>query len=536
MSLDKIQKLVSSLAKTVDDNQKIATPVLAIKLARCLEAYPHDQTIGAMSRVIDKMASNNTLFIKKADLRSLYNKLYSRNTKFAELFNDELGNIEIATTPKIYERDEATQQVNAYEIADPILANALNSVFDKFTPLKMYDQNLANKAKLSVFSTLDAWNLKPTSLSVDDGSDKFLVIKADYETPKGVTSFYVPLEISNNKISEASIFMGNLGPQELNNTNIKKYLTINAGVKLKINASSILSVLNKAASENREISDVEIALIKLNAIRQGKSEFFQNQIVGQKVSEVVVKDVELPKYGEFVSFEKTFTTPYGLASFKFGDDKVKIARENVTRELLSFGYKNPQVTVLGHDEASIFYGVSLDAGRVAFTVPVKLGNGKFIKPNLMLCNGSVSTFDKNGINQLYINNQTDFKVAAAASPQFGLKPSDLINGIKKSVAEGNTAKAEDALNVLANIGDEKAYAVGFQAFVQGLSSTVVESTECKCNMMIKNSSSEHPICGHTGLPIHKVYQDKDGNCRPLYRKGMDETYEGASFMNSKIFG
>lgn len=54
--------------------------------------------------------------------------------------------------------------------------------------------------------------------------------------------------------------------------------------------------------------------------------------------------------------------------------------------------------------------------------------------------------------------------------------------------------------------------------------------------MIKNSTSEHPICSHTGLPVHKVFQDKDGNCQPMYRKGMDETYEGASFMNAKIFG
>jgi hypothetical protein len=55
-------------------------------------------------------------------------------------------------------------------------------------------------------------------------------------------------------------------------------------------------------------------------------------------------------------------------------------------------------------------------------------------------------------------------------------------------------------------------------------------------MIVKSSSSEHPVCGHTGLPIHKVYQDDGGNCRPLYRRGMDETYEGASFMNAKIFG
>lgn len=65
MSIDKIQKLVSSLAKTIENSEKVATPVLAAKLAKYTEAYPHDQTIGLMSVVIEKMASNNNLFISK---------------------------------------------------------------------------------------------------------------------------------------------------------------------------------------------------------------------------------------------------------------------------------------------------------------------------------------------------------------------------------------------------------------------------------------------------------------------------------------
>lgn len=535
MSLDKIQQLVGSLAKSVEDNQRLATPVLAAKLAKCVEAYPHDQTIGAMARVVDKMASNNTLFIRKAELKALYAKLYSRNTKFAELFQDEMGVVEDTSSVTTMKRDEAVN-LNPYEVADPILANALNSVFDKNLPVKMYSQVLADKAKFSVGSTLDSWNLRPSAIDVNDGNDKFLVIKADYETPKGVTSFYVPVEISANKISEASVFMGNSGPQELNYSNIKAYLTTHAGNKLKVNGTGILQVLTSAASENREISDAELALTRLNATRQGKAEFFQNQIVGQKMAEASVKDVELPKYDDVFSFEKTFNSVYGQATLQFGADKVKTAREHIARELVGFGHKNPQITVTGTDDNTIFYGVSLDAGRVAFTVPVKVASGKLAKPTLMLCNGSVSSFDQDGINDLYVNNQTDYKVAAVASPSYGLKPSDLVEQIRQAVAEGNHAKAEDSLNVLANTGDERAYAAGFQALFQGLHSEKTAAPVHTCSMMIKNSTSEHPVCAHTGLPVHKVYQDKDGNCRPLYRKGMSETYEGASFINAKIFG
>lgn len=540
MSFEKIHQLVGSLAKTVEDSQKIATPFLAAKLAKCMEFYPEDQTIGAMARVIDKMADNNTIFIRKAELKSLYNKLYSRNTKFAELFSEELGienqNDKLEVNAGALKEGSA---IDPYEYADPILANALDSVFDKTATLKMYSKGLADKAEFAVASTLDAWNLKPTSLAVNDGNEKFLVIKADYDTPKGITSFYVPVEIANNKVAEASIFMGNSGPQELNNTNIKYYLKSFAGSKLQVSAPIILSALDSATSNHREISSAEIALTKLNASRQTKSYSFHNQVIGLKVAEEAPKDIELPKSDEFKSFEEQSLSPSGQAYFQFGKDKVTLARELITRELSGFGYKNHQIVVTATDDSTIFYGVSLDAGRVAFTVPVKLASGKLQKPSVLICNGSMLSFDKGGINTLYVKNQTDYKVAASASPQFGLKPSDLVNNVRDAIAEGNTAKAEDALNVLSNTSDAKSYVIAFQIFMNGLSGKIAKASdesEHKCTLMVKSGGSEHMVCGHTGLPVHKVYQDQHGNCRPMYRRGMSETYEGASFMNAKIFG
>jgi hypothetical protein len=536
MSLDKIQQLVGSLVKSIGDQERIATPVLAAKLVKATEAYPSDKTIGAMSRVVGKLASNNTLFISRADLKQLYSKLHTRNTKFAELFQDEIGKVTELKGATTMERDEALS-VSPYAVGDQVLANALQSAFDKQLPVKMYSQPLADQAMRSVATTLDAWNLRPTSLGVSDGNDKFLVIKADYETPKGVTSFYVPVEVENNKLSEASVFMGNSGPQELNHTNLKGYLTSFAGTKLAVNGTAILGVLTAAVTEGHEVSDAEIALTRLNATRQGKAEFFQGQIVGQKMAEASKKDVALPKSDEFMSFEKKFASPLGIAEFKLGSNVVNAAREHVAREIRGFGYKNPQITVNGSDDNSIQLSVSLNDGRLAFTVPVKVAGGKISSPAVLLCNGAVGAFSKEGLNALVVNNESDYKAAATASTQYGLKPSEVLGNLRQALADGNLASAEDALNVLANSGDAKAYATGFQIYMGGLSTkTATASAEVVCSKMIKNSTSEHPICSHTGLPVHKVYQDKEGNCRPLYRRGMDETYEAAVFNNSKIFG
>src|SRR5277367_2692094 len=224
MSQDKLQQLVGSLAKAIEGNQKLATPLLAVKLSKCASAYPQDKTIGGMSRIITDMTRNKTMWIRAADFKSLSHKLHTHGTKFAELFQEELGEIPAEPTVTTMQRDESLKG-NVYEVGDQVLANALESAFDKHAPLKMYSQPMANKALKSVGSSLDAWNLRPSQLTVSDGNDKFIVIKADYDTPKGVTSFYVPVEVAKNDVIDPEVFMGNSGPEDLNHTAIKAYLT-----------------------------------------------------------------------------------------------------------------------------------------------------------------------------------------------------------------------------------------------------------------------------------------------------------------------
>jgi hypothetical protein len=536
MSHEKLNQLVGFIAKKLDDNEKLATPVLAAKLAKCVEAFPHDQTVGAIATVIDKMAINNTLFIRKADLKSLYNKLYSRNTKFAELFQDELGLQEEAPSITTYKRDDAVE-VQTYEVADPILANALTSAFDSSVPLKEYSQVLATKALKSVSATLNGWNLRPTTLDVENGNDKFFVLKANYETPKGITSILIPVEVHNQKVVEASLFMGNTGPEELNHVNIKNYLTSGVGLRLKVSASNVFDALNNASVKAFELSDAELALTKLNAKREASTEYSQNQIVGQEVDQTY-SDVSLPEHKDFSTFEAELETPHGQAYWQHGAS-VTAGISYLNREITSFGFKNPQIAVSKSDSNTVYFSVAVDGGKIGFVVPVKVANNKVIIPTVMLCNGSIAPFNANTINELRVKNSSDFKAAATASPQFALKPSDLVNNIRVALAESNHSKAEDALNVLANSGDEKAYATGFQMYLEGLAGKKAEASaekSCGCSLIIKSANSQHPVCGHTNLPIHKVYQDKHGNCLPLYRRDMDETYEGATFMNSKIFG
>jgi hypothetical protein len=424
-----------------------------------------------------------------------------------------------------------------YESADPILANALASVFDNTVPLKLYSKEVAQKAKFAVSSNLDDWNLKASRLEVESGNEHFIIVKADYDTPKGITSILVPVEVSKGKTLEPSVFMANAGPQDLNHVNIKKYITSFAGKTLKVRAEDVVNVLTSAISNPNEISDAEMAMTRLTASKSGLDNFSAGQIVGLHTpNEPKNAVVSLPQSAEVGSFAAKFESPSGMANFKFGATKVDLGREIVARAITSFGFSDPQVTVMGSDDTSIFYAVSLYDGRTAFRVPVKFANNKAINPDIMVCNGTVSSFTRENVSSLFINDETDSKVAAVASPQYSLKPSELVENVRTAMADGNLSKAEDALNVLKQQGDSKAYHSAFALYVNSLGVEKVAAEECKCSLVVKTATSQHPVCGHTGLPVHKVYQDEHGNCRPLYRRGMAETYEGNFFLHSKIFG
>src|SRR6185503_20108645 len=91
MSIDKqLAQQVQKTLATLHASEKFPVPVLAVKAARAAQANPHDAALVTASNVLRKMANDNKLFISRHELNDLYNKLYTPNTKLAELFEEEL--------------------------------------------------------------------------------------------------------------------------------------------------------------------------------------------------------------------------------------------------------------------------------------------------------------------------------------------------------------------------------------------------------------------------------------------------------------
>jgi hypothetical protein len=379
---------------------------------------------------------------------------------------------------------------------------------------------------------LSLWNIPVKSIKVASGNLETIVCECNFDTPKGNTTFFVPVSIAGKDVEVPSLFVGNNGPEDFNSSNIKNYVFKNAGIKLaNVNANQILEAI--ASINDNEISQVDLAYTKLKSASENNGQYYANSILGQEVEEEV-KDIREPQYfdPEVQSFAKSLENPNGIAVMTFGKDKVERARKIISNKVKLAGYPSHKINVLDSDNDKTVFAVSV--ANTSFRVPVKMSNSLFDVP-VMVANGSIMEFEADNIQSVVNDEVYDTKASVVNSTSGELSTAELVETVRVAMVENNLAKAEDALNVLAESGDKIAYASAFQAFQDGLNGAFKKEASNKCSNVIKTANSKHLICGHTGLPVHKVYQDEQGNCCPLYRKSMDDASVAGYFLNHKVF-
>lgn len=530
MSIQDAKTSAEAILALINDNEKISLQVFAAKLARASAAYPEDQTIGVMSGVVEKMADAKFSITRK-EIKELYNKLYSRNTKFASIFKDELGQKEETVNERKSLQNETVLSTKdfAEKVVDPLLSNALQNAFGVKTP--GYSKVQADRARDVCINTFALAGLTP-EVAIETGTEEAIVCRASFETPRGTTSVLVPIEFIANKPLKPEVFVSNAGAMDITREEIKNHLISRAGEKLNITAALVLETL--ANSHKPDISNVDLALTKLNALKEKSSENdYQGQILAQKLNEEELA-VKTPVYRdrELETIADQMENSFGVATFRFGANRVDAARKLIERKLSAFGLNNYQMSVSNSTDNSVSYAVSLNNGRVAFTVPVKIEGGKVFEPNVLISSGSMDNLSYDTINKLFTYETGDTKIAAIASHFATYKANELVDIVKKASEVGEFGKAEDALNVLHEMGNEEVYQEAFAKYQDTLSGNKVAASQC--SMIVKSSSSQQLLCGHTGLPLSKVYQ-KNGDCLPKYRQNMPDTYEGAYLQNHKIF-
>ena len=536
MSIHDLTKIVGRAAKALYDNEKFPVGVLAVRAKKIAEAHPTDPTAVAMFNFLNKRASSQP-FITRAELRDAYRRLYSQNNKFGSVFAEELGPSGLAQ-PHVMQHDpnegKNLVEESYAKMADPVLANSLSSAFDKKASYTPYSAEVAVNAARTCLHELNRF-VAPRKVDVVAGKPDLLICKATYGTPKGDTVALVPVEAKEGKALIPTVFLSRVGFLDLSKEALQQHIVDTAGKHFKVDVQNILDVVSNVKNGAPEpLSEMEMIIAKARAAKGTPATHTMDGILYAQL-ETPVPNIEIEKTAETEEFGKRLASSKGAAEFIFGKKVVYTGRAMLKQSLASFGYSNPNISVVDADNNGIYFAVSVD-NKAAFKVPVKVAKGNVQSPEFAVSAGSIYEFSKSGVSSILASDEVDGKMMALASPQHDLRPEDLIEQVRIAMLDGNHPMAEDALTVLQNSNNSAAYKAAFNIYLQGMSGKLVKDAECqsKCAMQRKVAYSKHVICGHTNLPVHKVYQDKNGDCQPLYRRHIAEP-ETASFLHSKVY-
>lgn len=530
--INNFKKTMETVTNAIDAKEKFLVGPLAVRLNRAAEENPGDQTIHSLSAFLRSKAEKD-MFISKAELNSVYNKFYTNGTVCAAYLEKEITKQAEFTGNKMV-RDADEGNFNYFKSADSILTNALESAFDNKIALKLYSNEIAKFAEKTCEKELSSFPVLPVKIETVAGNEDVILCKASYETPKGQSHVLIPVEVTNGKVLFPTVFVTNAGFENLNKDNLGKHLVSTAGKSFKANVDAILNVIKTAkhgVKTDESLNEVEQIVLKASLNK--KANVSDNALYFE-LNDKNVGDVKLEANSEDIeSFAEKLSSARGIAEVSYGKSAVDAGRNMIRQAMESFGHK-VQVAISDVNASQVVYSVS--NGVTGLKVPVKFANSKPVPPSIALANGNIESFDQEGIDKLF--NEQDFAQASLASEFYGSKPNELIETIKVAMSERNFAKAEEVLNVLANSGDNKAYQFGMGIYLNEIGSKGVEKTAStiqKCAMQVKSPNSIHIMCGHTNLPLNKVYQDNQGNCLPLYHRNAEHTNESGSFLDSKLY-
>ncbi len=550
-----ILKAASELANSFKNSEKLPIPLLAVRAKKAAMNHPEDQTLIMLANVLTKMSENNKIFITRAEFNNVYSKFATSNTMACEYFKEELNINEDNADRQVAGYDDGGIS-SLYSSADQSLSNALAELWDdsgkskKNGELKLYNPNQAKHAENLTKLELTRLGCEPKEVVVFSGTEDLIICQAKYETPKGVAYLLVPVELISKGALTPTIFATKFGFADLNREAIEEYIQYSAGKNMLVKAENIINTL-KTIKQANVLSEFELKVLaakeslnnkKLHAEveNQKNMSFASSAILMQEVDiENTQAETSVPKFAETETFATKLNTPKGTAEFIFGKQVVDNGRNAIISKLASLGY-NAKATISSCGEDCIMYAVSMNTakGDLGFEVVAEVNNNKAIIPAIIAVKDKPYDFSAFGINELVRDQSTDFHMVAVVSPMFEMKSSELVEIIEQSAKTGDYKKAEEALIILSEKDNEDAYMKAtalYLGLINNKSSLKKQASKCGCSKVIKVATHLNPICGHLNLPLDKVYQNERGECCPLYRKNMQDTYDGVLLNSHKIF-
>lgn len=539
MDFNELKNALSTLASELDSSEKFFAGALAERAKKAALNDPTDAPVCSAAKILSDWAVKKPL-ISRGELNKVYDSLYSNGTDLGEIFKEELNRPALAT-PKRTEREKEAvflTQKNA-NAGDPLLVSALESLLENKTP-RFYSRDMEKEARRACRKELEKIDAIPKDISTFIGSPDCIICTAGFETPHGVSNALIPVEFKNQIAVPPNMFFSPVGFVDLTKNALDNHISITKGKSYKVDGKNLLKVIATARNPlQKPMSKVALAAYQMKT-DQGQETKLTGDLVyaavdAPEVEKAAKFEIELSQ--EDLSFQERLNSPLGIGQYYHGKEAIETAFNSIQDKLATFNYKNPQISLRNVKEDGLEFAVSLD-GQQGITVPIKIEAGRIYPPKIAIASGKIASFTPAGLRDLR-SEKIDGRLMAQASPAYGTKPQEVMELLKTALQNNNLAAAEELANVLAS-QDIGLYRKAIKEMGKYFSGELVKEAaekenEPTCSFIMEHGHSKEALCGHLNLPLKKVYQDENGDCRPLYRKGMRDASNPVAFLNHRIF-
>jgi len=519
-NIREITSLAQKVASAFTNQKEYFTSQLAKKASDLALLYPQDSTTASIATVLNKKAAKE-MYITSDDIKYIYSKFETQGNKFASAFKSELGirdysDVVKEAAEKKKKEEEIAKEVEAVESHKPdaTLVSALESLITKKKVVKAPSAKVEAAAIACVKECMERElpEMK-CSVDIDAHSSSVVIAKVKFNTPKGASYLYVPMEvIGGSHCVCIGSFLGNDGVQDLTKKELTAAIKKSVGKPNKYTGKLLISILDALSEKtDKKITQADMYYIKKKFATDNPT-FTSDAFIDQSGKSFFAEEKFLPqpKFAGSEKFSEKLSSVSAQAELQFSKAKIVEAQLAVNKSLVEVGQRPSSIKVAGYNREGIEFSVALASGQV-IDINVDLQNKPLVAPQFK-CAHTKWAWTRDSFDKI-ASKSVDPVSIATHSPLFAQNAEDVIKIIASSVRDGDMKRAGEALGVIRARHPELS-AVAFQTYTNAL----MPDTAPKCSRMIRRASSMYPICGHTGLPIKDTYIDESGSCRPLHRR------------------
>lgn len=537
------------------------------------EKYIDDPVINQFAYVIEQMVDKrgNSALISQAEMTDVYNNLVrlSGNTKFRDVLGIFLlthPTTKTASYPNDFVRmnrvDAENSQLSTNDFIDSKLADALSRAFGGKPETKAYNTKAAEIGKGYVEVELQAIGYKRPRVELIGGDAFTLVYAAHIDTPKGIVSVAIPIEMSSGKLLLPSVFVADDRFEELTAQKFQSFVerkSVNGDFSVPsvdgiTKAVKMLTGIEKTASREEfsaSLNSFEASEFKERGdmISLSTPELFSDKhsLPEPKPYIDTTAKAEMPK--ELAHLAHDFENDLLEAASAFGKNIVQAGKRMVLSELSATGFKNTQIRFGSEDSSSVIYlaAIHTPTGPVEIEIPVEMhvkadGTHTPLAPSYFAYDGLIEDFTPEKLQRFAIRRpqpSTGQKIYSTAHSYMTLP--ELRDEVVKAAMQKDYVSAEMILGTIQERFDEEAYknAIADYHYIL-MHDNRVAGIEHSCSKPIKaGQGSIEARCGHFGVPMSKVVIGDDGQCRlrsHIEREKLNPLSEGgAAISSNKMF-